>query len=130
MKKIITLILIGILAFSCSNDDNSTVAQLTGRWNWVKSSGGISFHTETPESTGKTVNLEINEKTIQMFTNGNLDYESNYSIEFINDNGQQLQIITFENQITPLLVIELTKSILKLREYNVSDGFDFTYTRD
>lgn len=130
MKKIITLILIGILAFSCSNDDNSTVAQLTGRWNWVESSGGISFHTETPESTGKTVNLEINEKTIQMFTNGNLDYESNYSIEFMNDNGQQLQIITFENQITPLLVIELTKSILKLREYNVSDGFDFTYTRD
>lgn len=130
MKKIITLILIGILAFSCSNDDNSTVAQLTGRWNWVKSSGGISFHTETPESTGKTVNLEINEKTIQMFTNGNLDYESNYSIEFINDNGQQLQIITFENQITPLVIIELTKSILKLREYNVSDGFDFTYTRD
>ena len=130
MKKIITLILIGILAFSCSNDDNSTTTQLTGSWNWVESSGGISYHTETPESTGKTVNLKITDNSIERYVNGNLDYESDYTIESVNDNGQQLQVITFDNQIIPLLIIDLTKSSLRLREYNVSDGFDITYTRN
>ena len=130
MKKYITLILIGILIFGCSNDDNSTSEKLTGNWNWVESSGGIAYHTETPESTGKTVKLEIANSTIKRFVNGTLDYESNYSIEFINDNGQQLQIITFENQIIPLQIIDLTKNTLKLREYNVSDYFDITYIRN
>jgi hypothetical protein len=131
MKKIITLILIGILTFSCSNDDdnNSTSKQLTGVWNWTESSGGIAYHTETPESTGKTVKLEITNSTIERNVNGILDYESNYTIELLNDNGQQIRIITFENQIIPLQIIDLTKSTLKLREYNVSDGFDITYTK-
>lgn len=130
MKKIITLILIGILAFSCSNDDDSTNTQLTGNWNWVESSGGISYHTETPESTGKTVNLKITDNAIERYVNGILDYKSNYTIESINDNGQQFQVITFDNQIIPLLIIDLTKNTLKFREYNVSDGFDITYTRN
>lgn len=129
MKKYITLILIGILIFGCSDDDNATNDQLTGKWNWVESSGGIAYHTETPESTGKIVKLEIDNSTIKRFVNGTLDYETNYSIEFINDNGRRLQIITFKNQRIPLQIIDQTKNILKLREYNVSDGFDITYTR-
>jgi hypothetical protein len=129
MKKYITLILIEILIFGCSDGDNSTNDQLIGKWNWMESSGGIAYHTETPESTGKTVKLEIDNNTIKRFVNGALDYESNYSIEFINDNGQQLQIITIMNQTIPLQIIDQTKNTLKLREYNVSDGFDITYTR-
>ncbi len=129
MNRTIILILIGILTISCSKDDYSTSIQLTGSWSWVESSGGIAYHTETPESTGKTASLNIADYSIARYVNGNIDYESNYTIEFVNDNEQQFLVITFEDQIIPLLIIELTQSTLKLREYNITDGFDITYTR-
>ena len=130
MKKIIYLVLIGILILSCSHDDNSINHELTGNWNWVKSSGGISYHIETPESTGKTVKLEITNNTIKRYVNGNLDYESNYSIVSEKENGVQLQIITFDDQIIPLQITSLNESTLKLSEYKVDDGFQYEYLRE
>ena len=133
MKKYITLILIGILIFGCSDDsddDNSTSDQLIGKWNWVESTGGISYHTETPEIYGRTEVLEINNSTIKSFVNGTLEYELNYSIEVLKNNGQELRIITFDkNSVRQLQIIEQTKNALKLREYRIADGFDITYTR-
>lgn len=130
MKKIITLILISILTLSCSSDDRVGDVKLTGKWNWVKTTGGIDGYTETPESTDRTMKLEISENSIRKYLNGDLQFESNYSVEFEDNHGEQVQIITYENQGINLQILSLTENTLKIKEYQIADGFDYKYVRN
>lgn len=81
MKKTILVILIGITIFSCSRDDANSNISLIGIWNWTGSSGGIAGTVETPESTGNTIKLEISDSFIKSYLNGNLTFETSYTIE-------------------------------------------------
>lgn len=130
MKNISVLILIGFLSLNCSKDGNYIDSNLIGNWGWVKSSGGISYHIETPESTGKTMKFEITDTTIKSYINDNLEYESKYFIKSENINGEKIQIISFKNQLIPLQIINTTETTLTLNEYNVSDGFQYEYMRN
>lgn len=81
MKRIfLTLIVIALLA-SCSSKENRPIStEIFGTWKWVKSTGGVSGTTETPESTGNQVILEISEETIKKYVNGVLESELSYFI--------------------------------------------------
>ncbi|WP_111708448.1 hypothetical protein [Lutibacter citreus] len=81
MKNIILSILVLSVFFSCSNDDESLNDNLVGNWNWKSSSGGIAGITETPETTGNTINLEITKDSIFNYLNGTLSGKTAYTIE-------------------------------------------------
>jgi hypothetical protein len=88
MKNYFLLLFIGITFLNCSNDDDNTQeSQLAGTWNWVESSGGIDGRTETPNSTGNSMKIEISNNSIKRYLNGNLESELNYSTEFQEYNG-------------------------------------------
>jgi hypothetical protein len=98
MKKYILFLFIGITFLSCSSDDDNTQdSQLAGTWNWVESSGGIDGRTETPNSTGNSMKIEISNNSIKRYLNGNLESELNYSTEFEEYNGEQWLKVTYEN---------------------------------
>lgn len=99
MKRLFfALLIVGIL-MSCSKDNPILDAKdLIGTWRWVKSTGGISGDTETPESTGKQIALEISEDTYKKFVNGVLELEQTYFI----GKGQSI----WTPQISDLLILE------------------------
>lgn len=66
---------------SCSNDDHDIDDQVLGNWEWIQSSGGIAGTTETPDSTGNSIMLEITRTAIKQFINGTLSFETGYSIK-------------------------------------------------
>lgn len=76
------------------------------------------------------MSLSISSNTISKSKNGQLLYKEGYDIKTINYNNEQPEIITIENQEIQLEILELTKTTLKLREFNISDGLKFTYTRN
>ncbi len=101
MKKHILLLFVALSFLSCSNDaDTDTNAQLLGIWDWISSSGGIAGITETPESTGNTITLEISNSTVKRYVNGNLESELNYSIASGESIvfGEQREMVIYENE--------------------------------
>ncbi|WP_418263203.1 hypothetical protein [Flavobacterium faecale] len=75
MKKIL-LFIVGFLMMGCSTDKNIPEYQnLYGQWNWLESTGGIAGMTLTPQSTGKTILLDISNTTIKKYENGKLESE-------------------------------------------------------
>lgn len=111
MKNYFLLLFIGITLVSCSNDDDNSLdtnTRIIGNWNWIVSHGGFGNWTHTPESTGNTLRLEISSTTFKRYFNGELVYETTYTIELrepdnfsgeremiVDENGESNNIITF-----------------------------------
>ena len=128
MKNHLLLLFIGIILISCSNDnDDSTGKGIIGNWNWIESSGGINGRTETPTSTGNEIKLEISNSIVKKYLNGNMISELNYSIELEEYNGEQRQIIVYENQYSQVISLNGNHLILQDR---CADCFQNEYTRE
>jgi hypothetical protein len=102
MRKSIAIVFSILCLFcACTKDNNGT---LTGKWEWVKSSGGISGRIQTPASTGKNVYLEISSNRIKSFENGNLVLDYEYSIQTkksLLTNVEQEMIVDNQNNNIP-----------------------------
>lgn len=102
MRKSIAIVFSILCLFcSCTKDNNGT---LTGKWEWVKSSGGIAVRTYTPSTTGKNICLEITSNRIKSFENGNLVLEYEYSIQTkksLLTNVEQEMIVDNQNNNIP-----------------------------
>ena len=82
MKRLILILLIINVLFSCSTPTHSDAAgQIIGEWVWIESSGGIAGTTQTPESTEKEITLQISNSSIKQFINGTLEANRAYIIE-------------------------------------------------
>ena len=89
MKNTLFLILVVILTtFSCSknrsedDDFDSSKAKLIGKWQWLESQGGLTGNgVITPNSSGKTMYLEITNDKIKRFENGIEISNVNYTLE-------------------------------------------------
>ncbi|HBK70607.1 MAG TPA: hypothetical protein DDZ39_02940 [Flavobacteriaceae bacterium] len=99
MKNYLRPFLLVIVFVSCSNNDDDIDNQLVGSWNWLESSGGIAGSTTTPTSTGNTISVVISTNSLKQFTNGNLTFETNYTIEVRKSEifGGQREMIIYEN---------------------------------
>ena len=64
MKKLIYLFVLTLVITSCNSEDEIQInnSDLVGKWNWTGTSGGLIYFEETPETTGKTINLTLTEK--------------------------------------------------------------------
>lgn len=81
MKKILMIAsLIGLVFISCKKESDK-LATLTGKWNWLSSSGGIADMTYTPKSTGVKKVIEFStDSTFRLFRNDTLLVESKYHV--------------------------------------------------
>ncbi len=64
MKKNLIHLLFIFILFGCTDELVSLAPNsgITGKWNWSSTNGGLAAHIhETPETTGKTVQLILNE---------------------------------------------------------------------
>lgn len=100
IKYFAFLILAILILISCeshSNIDDSS--SIIGNWIWVESSGGIAGETNTPESTGNQIELEINKYTVKRFENGELMSELAYKIEISESirSTEKIEMIVYEN---------------------------------
>ena len=97
-KTFFALIIIAILSSCTKKDDIDVASEILGTWTWVKSTGGVSGNTETPESTGKEITLEVTEDTYKRYVDGDLEIELSYFLV----NGRSI----WTPVITDLLVFE------------------------
>lgn len=129
MRNCLLILLLGTSLLNCSNnDDNTFKSQLIGNWKWVESSGGINGRTETPESTGNNIKLEISKNSIKKFVNESLESESNYTIEIQNHHGETHEII-FYDEYSITQTISLNENYLILYD-NCADCFQNEYIRE
>ena len=99
LKNYFLLLFLGIIFINCSNEDTNFNNQIVGSWNWLESSGGIAGTTETPTSTGNVITIVISNDSFQQFINGNLNFETSYTIELRKSEifGDQRKMIIYEN---------------------------------
>jgi len=98
LKKLIIIIILGLLVVSCS-DDRLETKELIGKWSWLSSSGGIAGTTYTPENTGDNIVIEFTPDSVfRRYLNDSLVMESKFSI-------QSFESIT-DHESTPMLVFD------------------------
>ncbi|HNL83744.1 MAG TPA: hypothetical protein PKO18_00815 [Chitinophagales bacterium] len=91
------LLIISVLTIflSCKKDaikGSYNQNDLTGRWEWLSSSGGITGGTETPATRGYSQSINITADKIQFYTNDILTQDITYTI------GQAVSIYDHETR--------------------------------
>ena len=138
MKNTSFIILFLIYAtFSCSKNSsgNETVddskSALYGKWEWIESKGGISGNNLiTPNSSNKTVYLEITNNKIMRFENGVVTATISYTIESKRSifTGVLAQMIVYNQDSQVQQSFEISNNNLKLND-ECPDCFKHFYIR-
>ena len=132
MKQYFLTACIGIVLLSCSTEKEEvdpTLPLLTGNWNWIESSGGIDGRTETPETTGNSITLEISADSINTYINGELQSTQGYAIETHESIlfGEPREMIVYEDQFRQTILITGNRLVL----YDeCTDCFQHEYERE
>ena len=71
-KYLLLILILPLVACSTSGTIDINNSDLVGAWNWTNTDGGIDFQIhETPESTGRTIQLVLNKNyTFSVIENG------------------------------------------------------------
>lgn len=97
---------LAILVCSCSTTEKEPEstsgekeeASLTGNWQWVSSSGSIAGITVTPESSGKTMEIEFTQDMVfNKYVDNQLVYTSPYVIQLKDSIIQFTTLALFES---------------------------------
>jgi hypothetical protein len=102
--KIITLCLIGLLLFSCSDENPSLESsnKLLGKWDWVESRGGLAGMIYTPKSTGSSEILEFNDSICFYYVGKNLQHKGKFEIRKIKYTNAEDSITIIEYSDSPI----------------------------
>lgn len=80
--KILIVILLITGAIACEPAPKPEQGgELLGSWKWLNSSGGIGGWTETPESTGQNIRIEITKERYLKYINDTLEADMSYSLD-------------------------------------------------
>ncbi|QNF32043.1 hypothetical protein HUW51_04610 [Adhaeribacter swui] len=141
MQRITLLLLALVLTTACEkediqtsktsqNEDASTVT-LVGKWEWVRSDGGIAAHIhETPKSTGQTIVLEFKENNQYVkYVNGNIKSQGTYSLSTRKciHTQEEKQVISTPDEMD-MMIEKMDNNSLELSDEN-SDGIGSQYKR-
>lgn len=109
-----------------NENDCVDFANLIGEWNWVASSGGIAGEHINAEDVDDEIQLEISASNIKRYENGELVYDSEYSIEVgMNLEGYESEIMTIDAE-TVSIAVSRQEDVLILSE-QVADGYIHQY---
>ncbi|MEP6583839.1 MAG: hypothetical protein ABJA90_06220 [Ginsengibacter sp.] len=117
----------------CTND--SLVKLVAGRWDWIKSEGGISYRVENPANTGNQQQLQFNNNgTVDYFKNGVLKFSGSYSIASTTDPSTGLTQLTISQNYFGMYpgaeaeILHLTTNDMTFDEPG-ADRFSHVYKR-
>jgi hypothetical protein len=134
MYKKLSLVFLGsLIGMSCHKNIQPTNA-LIGRWEWIKSIGGITGgDLQTPQSHGSMTLIFINDSTYAWEINGNISLPMRYEQKPIMDlqTGRYTEGLTFYNQnrepLHPFKWNRIEQQLI-LQE-NKTDGYDHYYQK-
>ena len=125
----IILMLLSIFVLSCQKNDlcDPNSPTIIGSWDWVKSVGGITGSTFTPEITGEKITLEITPDSIyRKYLNGSLIADSRFTLSY--DTLIGVPFLKFDG-LTSLSFELIDCNNLILTELYMCDGYTRTYKR-
>jgi len=126
--KIFIFSIIFILVSCNKESDNNPNKALSGKWDWMQSTGGFAGQTYTPQSTGETVAIEFdNDSIFRQYINGNLDFETTYELKKVE--GYSELFIFYKNENSASIISTLENNTLILLDYGV-DGYERTYRKE
>jgi hypothetical protein len=131
MTKLSFLLIISmIFVFSCTKEDISTNHSLTGEWQWVSSSGGITGKTITPTTAGFERKLVFTSKSkYSQYKNDELEKSGTFEIVRAKSiyKVELVDFIKFDDG-TMSVIQEISSNDLSLAD-NKFDGYGETYKR-
>lgn len=132
MSRLSVIFLILVLTASCKKDEIK-VRTLTGKWNWIRTDGGLAYHIhDTPASTGKNMTLEFkqDDSTYYMHTNGKVTTTGTYRLlaqKCIHDLAIK-KVIHFSSGMPDMMIENMSINELSLSDDN-PDGVTSQYTK-
>lgn len=124
MKKIVIIFILAIGFISCTADGQTEItnSDLTGKWNWVSTDGGIAANIhKTPASTGNTLQLSLMKNyTYTVTQNGNVVENGKYELVlkksiYSGEMERFIQCTDTDGEQSPSI---LTNGIIKIYETN------------
>lgn len=115
MKNLIILLsLISSISFCSKNVESQIKKELTGKWSWIESSGGIMGKTINPATTGNQITIEFTSDKFFQYTNDSLALEMSYKIEKGKTirSSEETFLIVYENGQKQSVEVEGNKLIL------------------
>ncbi|MBT8316902.1 MAG: hypothetical protein HKP59_04700 [Lutibacter sp.] len=128
MKKLMCLFIMIIGIVSCSSDNETKIdnSDLIGKWNWTVTAGGLIYFQETPETTGKIIQLTFKEfYTYSITENGNEISNGTYELIMKKSiySGALERFIQFpENQQYTGIVMRGIIKTFETNKLNISDN--------
>lgn len=130
MRKILFVSLLCVAIFSsCEKDDPG---QLTDRWLWEKSFGGVGATTVLPQANTNVVLVLSNNNTYRIEKNGQTVVSDSFESRVENN----VQVIKFKSAITVdnfAMNAEVSATVsngkLVLSDYKIADGMAHTFTK-
>ncbi|ADQ18400.1 hypothetical protein [Leadbetterella byssophila] len=126
MKKLLFILFVACTA--CDSGEPVKHDDLTGTWEWVKTTGGFAGVNETPQD-GEEVLLKIHANlTYERFRNDSLVKKGTYALSTGKSMLLQkdVKFVTFDNGVETFY--EVKGQELNLTE-DVYDGFNYAYKR-
>ena len=131
MKAFLFIILFSVLNFACTQQTSLPGAEnLIGSWQWVQTSGGLSYHVDTPLSTGKTVSLTItNDGHYSINTNNILTTQGTFTITSQKSIYENTNKIFLNFSASEGMMVEYCNNTNLTLSDNCDDGFVYEYVR-
>ncbi|MGV3538516.1 MAG: hypothetical protein ACO1OQ_01820 [Rufibacter sp.] len=130
MSRILLLFTLLLLVSSCEEELENTVS-LTGKWEWVRTSGGLVGSSETPASTGVSRFLVLRADSVYgLYVNQELVSSGKYGLKTrpCIHSGSVKPSIYFSAGLPEGTIEELTAQGLRLSDEN-HDGYGSSYRK-
>ena len=131
MKRLLYFcILILSVCIGCKeNPVGPSSPSLIGKWNWVKSVGGFTGGTFTPQTEHHTSTIVFAaDSSYRMYLNDSLAASSTFSLREETMNGGSVEMIYYPLAVPAQIVSRLDADTLILSDY-AADGFTSTWNR-
>jgi hypothetical protein len=102
----------------------------TGKWKWIKTSGGLLYSEQTPASTGNTILLSFNAgNSYSMLTNGSITSHDSYQLKTATCmHDRQIKTIIDFSSSHDMMIEKLNNNELILSD-EADDGYMVQYQR-
>ncbi|MCC8408011.1 hypothetical protein LJ707_03660 [Mucilaginibacter sp. UR6-1] len=138
MKNAIFAVLIAVSLFACkatqiSNNEQSVDPEnLTGQWDWKRTTGGFAGINTTPETARYILHIEFKNNELLFYKNNVVTQQYHYTITKNKTiySTEPLYIINPDTTVNaiPLVITKMVKDTIILAD-NVNDGFSSTYVK-
>jgi len=123
-------IIILSIALGCKNDPTGPSSpSLLGKWNWIKSVGGFTGGTFTPQTERHTSAIRFGaDSCYKVYRNDSLVTSSTFSLSEETINGGTVEILRYQF-IAPAQIISRLDADTLILSDNAADGFTSTWNR-